>query len=128
MKVRLFRNINISAKCYRGESTENPSVGWYVCSIDNIYEVRRERDTCLFFLKKDIVIQCYLTAQLMLSEGGESSPCPICQSVECEKSRHTVPSIHVCLELQVCTLSSKSLQSVNEILIIKVPVFSGKLR
>lgn len=68
-----------------------------------------ERET--FFsplIEKDLVIQCYLTAQLMLSEGGESSPCPICQSVEYEKSRHTVPLIHVSLELQVCILSSVS--------------------
>lgn len=44
VKVRPFRNIDIYARRYRGESTGNPSVGWYVCSIDNIYEVRRERE------------------------------------------------------------------------------------
>lgn len=54
------------------------------------------------------MIQCYLTAELMLSEECESSPCPICQSLEYEKSRHTVPLFHVCLELQVCILSSVS--------------------
>lgn len=68
-----------------------------------------ERETFFFLLiERDLVIQCYLTAQLMLSEGGESSPCPICQSVGYEKSRHTVPLIHVCLELQVCMLLSVS--------------------
>lgn len=61
-----------------------------------------------FLIEKDIVIQCYLTARSMLSEEGESSLCAICQSVEHEKSRYTVPLIHVCLELQVCILSSVS--------------------
>lgn len=129
VKVRPFRNINIYAKCYRGKSTGNPSLGWYLCSINNIYEVRRERerDTFFFLIEKDIVIQCYLTAQLMLSEGGESSPCPICQSLEYEKSRHTVPLIRAFKTAGV-HFHHQSLQSVNEILTIKVPVFSGKLR
>lgn len=106
VKVRPFHNISIYAKCNRGAFTGNPSLGWYVYTIDRLYmksepKERSGREKGFFFfffflfqlsylIEKHIVVQCFLTANLTVSGEGESSSCPICQCLEYEKIRASI--------------------------------------